>query len=65
MAERLWRGANWNDYPRYTVTIVIPGPRGGRRKPLIEASVNAESYDDAVAYVQEKLLGRCDITVEY
>lgn len=41
---------------RYTVTITKPGPRGGKRTPLMHACVGATSYDDAVAFVEQEFL---------
>ena len=54
--------ASW---PWFTVTIVKPGPRGGKRPPLIDVRVQAPSYDDAVEWAKEKLFTRCAITVAY
>ena len=63
--ERIWRGAAFNDYPLFRVTITRPGPRGGKRPPLIDIETRAESYDEAVDFAVEKLITRCDITVKY
>lgn len=64
MPEYLYRrdpGQRFNT--QYRVTISLQGPRGGKRAPLIDAEVWAESYDDAHGFVQQRLLKRCRHTV--
>lgn len=44
---------------QFRVTISQTGPRGGKRPPLIDAWVWADSYDEAHGIVERRLLKRC------
>lgn len=61
--EHFYRGQDYSGYAEYRVTIEQPGPRGGKRPPLIDATVCATSHDDAVDYVHTKLWNRLKVTV--
>lgn len=52
-----------HSYTTFYVTIERPGPRGGKRPPLIKASLKASDYDDAVRHVEQTFLGRTKTTV--
>jgi hypothetical protein len=58
--ENLYRsGYNYSTgHGRFHVVISKPGPRGGKRPPLMDAMVYADSYDDAVEYVEQEFLRR-------
>lgn len=59
MTEHLYRnGYSFPEYTRFHVTISNPGPRGGKRPPLMDATVLASGYDDAVDYVEQEFLRR-------
>lgn len=45
-------------HTRFRVTISKPGPLGGKRPPLIDCSILADSYDEAVEFAEQKFLSR-------
>lgn len=52
----LHREGYGSNHTMYTVRISKPGPRGGKRAPLMHCRVRALSYDDAVEFVEQEFL---------
>lgn len=48
----------------FRVTLTQTGPRGGKRPPLIDAQVRADTYDEAHQVVWDKFYNRLTHTVE-
>ena len=71
MTEYLYRSTSPGDsgylqpeyQDRFHVVISNPGPRGGKRPPLMDAFVRAEGYDEAVQYVEQEFLARTKTVV--
>ena len=55
-----YEGDHW-----FTVKIEQPGPRGGKRPPLIHIRLRADSYNEAVMRAKNKFFTRTDITVKW
>lgn len=62
MPEFIYNGLN--KARTFRVTIAQTGPRGGKRPPLIDAHVKADTYDEAHNVVWDALYNRCTHTVE-